>query len=491
MPAALMWARGLERRPSILRFERPEGTSWRVATQLMPGADAFTFTAPNLQYLMDSPTEFSAFALRTFTVNDEARTPVFRVAAHHAGTDAELDMLTRGIEAIVREARHIFGEYPAFDGNTYTFIADYVPWANGDGMEHRNSTVLTSASPIGTGRIDLLDTAAHEFFHVWNVERIRPASLEPFDFEEVNVSGELWFAEGVTSYYGPLLMKRTDLSSVRDFAQEMGRAIGTVATAPGRGIRSAVGMSRYAPFVDAAVSMDRTSVENTYISYYTWGEALGLGLDLMLRDRSGGKVTLDIVMRTLWERHGRPGGAAPGFVARPYTNDDLKAVLGDVAGDQAFAADFFARYVEGHEVIDYEPLLARAGLLWRPISPNAAYAGDLHLQDGTGGARVAASVPFGSPAYAAGIDRDDVIVSIGGTLVSAAADVERLIAARKPGDSVPVVFERRGQRVSSVMRLVADPRRELIPAEDAGQTLAPAQRQFRDAWLSSAARNAF
>ncbi len=123
-------------------------------------------------------------------------------------------------------------------------------------------------------------------------------------------------------------------------------------------------------------------------------------------------------MRTLWERFGRTNTPVAGVVERPYTLDDVKSVLGQVSGDPAFAADFFARYIEGRELVDYAPLLARAGLLWRPVAAGRASIGDVRLQMGSGGARVAAAVPFGSPAYQAGLDRDDVIVSIGGTLVS-------------------------------------------------------------------------
>jgi len=148
MPAAIIWGRGLEKRGLALRFEPPPGTSWRVATQLLTGRDAFSYSAPNLQYLMDSPTEVSAFALRTFTVGDNGRTPVFRVAVHHSGTDAELDAFVRDVESIVRETRYVFGEYPRFEGNTYTFIADYLLGNNDDGMEHRNSAVLTSSRSI-------------------------------------------------------------------------------------------------------------------------------------------------------------------------------------------------------------------------------------------------------------------------------------------------------------------------------------------------------
>ena len=166
----------------------------------MPGSGPFEFTAPNLQYLMDSPTEFGPVAIREF--KEDGR--VFRFAAHHTGTDDELDALVRDVQKIVREEGAIYGEFPAYEPGHYTFLADYLPYANGDGMEHRNSTVITSSSSIAQNRSGLLDTVAHEFFHNWNVERIRPRSLEPFNFEAANMSGELWLAEGFTQYYGPL-----------------------------------------------------------------------------------------------------------------------------------------------------------------------------------------------------------------------------------------------------------------------------------------------
>jgi len=490
MPAAIMWARGFERRPITMRFERPTGTSWRVATQLTPASDPLSFTAPNLQYLMDSPSEFGTFTLRSFTVPDDRRTPVFRVAVHHTGTDAEVDALARDVEAIVREERHIFGEYPPFEGNTYTFIADYLPWAHGDGMEHRNSTILTSSSSIQLDRLDLIDTIAHEFFHTWNVERIRPKSLEPFNFDEANMSGELWLAEGFTSYYGPLTLKRAGLINLRGFLRTMDEAIEKITTSPARQIRSAVEMSRLAPFVDAATSIDQTNFANTYISYYTWGTALGVGLDLSLRDRSDGKVTLDDFMRALWSRFGRPGIDVPGYVATPYTLDDVKNVLGTVAGDADFAKDFFARYIEGHEVPDYARLFGRAGILVR-AGTGRAFAGELTLQEEQGGVRITADVPYGSPAYQGGLERDDVLVSVGGTRVTRAAEVEKLVASRKPGEPLPVVYERRGVRVSTALKLTHDPRLTLTAIEETGQTLTDAQRRFREAWLSSAARNSF
>jgi predicted metalloprotease with PDZ domain len=484
MPAALMWARGFEMRPATLHFEAPAGSSWRVGTQLFPGDDPFTFTAPNLQYLMDSPTEFSAFSLRTFTVADAPGSPRIRLVVHHTGTDAELDAFAADAERIVREARQVWGEYPAFEGNTYTFVADYLPWASGDGMEHRNSTILTSSNSLRASRADLVDTLAHEFFHAWNVERIRPRSLEPFDLENANMSGELWLAEGFTSYYGPLISLRSGVTRIADFSNELSFLVNRVQNSPGRRVRSVEEMSRLAPFVDAATATDRTAFDNTYVSYYTWGAAVALGLDLSLRDRSDGKVTLDDFMRRLWQTHGKPGGKAPGYVDRPYTMADLKAALASVCGDAAFADDFFARYIQGRDVVDYQRLLARAGLVLRHTSPGQAFAGSFRMQDVQGRPRVVGSVPFGTPAYDAGLDRDDVILAVGGRDVSGAADVDRAIREARPGQQLPIVFERRGVRVSGVLRLVEDPDVEIVLAENTGQSVSPEQRRFRDAWLS-------
>jgi len=484
MPAALMWARGLERRAVTVRFEPPSGATWRVATQLYPGADAQTFTAPNLQYLMDSPSEFSAFALRTFTVDDGGRTPTFRIALHHEGSDEELNAYARDTEAIVREARNVYGEFPAFENNTYTFIADYLPWSGGDGMEHRNSTILTSSGSLKSSRGGLLGTVSHEFFHTWNVERIRPRSLEPFNFEEANVSGELWLAEGFTSYYGPLIMRRAGLTQIADYARSLAGPINDVTLSPGRRVRTAEEMSRFAPFVDAATSIDRTDFDNTFISYYTWGSAIGLGLDLSLRDRSNGRITLDHFMRALWREFGKSGERVPGYVEKPYGMADLKRVLGEVAGDPKFADDFFASFIQGHDIVDYKKLLARAGFVARPVNAGAAYMGNVGLQS-DGGAKIIRAVPFDSPAYEAGLERDDIIVSLAGEPVRGTDDIDRVLRQQKPGASVQVEFERRGSRTSGMLRLIEDPRIEVVPAEQAGQTLTADQRQFREAWLSS------
>ena len=159
MPAAFMWARGLDDRPITLTLTPPSGVKgqWTVATQLHAGTTPLQFTAPNLQYFIDSPTEFGPVAMRQFTTGGRT----FRFAAHHTGSDADLDRFIPDVQRIVREEGAIFGEYPAYEPGYYTFLADYLPYADEDGMEHRNSTVMTSSASIRGDRTRLLDTVSH------------------------------------------------------------------------------------------------------------------------------------------------------------------------------------------------------------------------------------------------------------------------------------------------------------------------------------------
>ena len=494
MPASLLWGVGMEARPATVRFIPPAERDWRVATQLYPSDDPLTFTAPNLSYLLDSPVEFSAFGDRSFIVtdpSDSAYAPTFRVAVHHEGTEAELARYAGNVERIVREMVTVFGEFPRFETGRYTFLADYVPSASSDAMEHRNSTVLSSPGALGSQ--GLLGSVSHEFFHVWNVERIRPRSLEPFDFERVNPSDELWLAEGFTNYYGALILQRAGLVLLSDTLNRFVSAIDIVRLGPGRQFRSAVDMSRLAPFTDAATAIDRTNWDNLFISYYTWGETLGLGLDLMLRaravDADAPAVTLDDYMRLLWARFGRFGGDTPGMVARPYALADTRAALADLTGDPAFADNFFDRFVEGHETIDFVPLFARAGLVLAPRAARRGWLGPVQFRFGREGARVVAPSPFDSPLYDAGIARDDVLMSIASRSFSSAGQIDEIIGDRSAGERVRVTYSRRGERRTTRVTLAEDPRLAVVAQERRGQRLTAAQRQFRRDWLGSQIEN--
>jgi len=480
MPAAVMWARGLDDRPSTITFVPPAGARWQVATQLYPGdgkpTSEFEFTAPNLQYLMDSPAEFGPVAMRQFAVGATH----FRFALHHTGSDAELDRFAQDAAKIVRQEGGIFGEFPQYEPGYYTFLADYLPYADGDGMEHRNSTVMTSAASIATSRTDLLDTVSHEFFHCWNVERIRPQGIEPFDFDRADMTGELWLAEGFTQYYGPLVLHRARLVDLAETARTLTGLIEAVRS-PAHLARSAEEASRMAPFIDGGRSIDRTNWSNTVISYYPYGGAIALALDLTLRDRTDGKTTLDDFMRAMWRTFGKPGGARPGYVDKPYSVRDAEATLAAVSGDAAFAHDFFAKYIEGREVADYARLLARAGFTVRPRNPGRAWLGDVRL-DTRRGVRVSTLAAPTWPLYAAGIDQDDELQQIDGTRIGGDQDLQAVLQRHKPGDVVSVAFvDRTRVQKSATITLAADPHVEVL---DAG-TLTPAQQEFRASWLGS------
>ena len=479
MPAAFMWARGFDDRPIVLTLTQPAGVGrpWTVATQLHPGSAPLQFTAPNLQYFIDSPTEFGPIAMRQFSAGGRT----FRFAAHHTGTDADLDRFLPDVQRIVREEAAVYGEFPDYEPGSYTFLADYLPYADEDGLEHRNSTVMTSSATIRGDRMRLFDTVAHEFFHCWNVERIRPRDLEPFDLDRPNMSGELWLAEGFTQYYGPLMLVRAGLANADVWRSVLTSFVDPIVAGPARGARSAVDMSRMAVFTDAGRPLDRTNWSDTVLSYYTFGGGIALALDLSLRERFN--RTLDDFMRAMWIAHGKPGGAREGYVDRPYTRADAEARLAEISA-RAFAREFFSRYIEGRDAADYARLLERAGFAMRKREPGRAWWGDVHMDSRTDGGHVL-EVPAGSPAYIAGLDRDDTVTQVGGDRITSQEEANAVIGRRKPGDKVPVTYvDRSGASKSATVTLAENPHLEIVEAG----SLTPAQRAFREAWLHSRTR---
>ncbi|HET9133564.1 MAG TPA: hypothetical protein VFN90_04620 [Gemmatimonadales bacterium] len=480
-PATFAWAVGLEAQPIAVQFVPPEGSGWRAATQLVPTADPLRFAAPDLQYFLDSPTLLGPLAIRSWTVAGAGRTDTIRLAMHHLGTDAEADAYAGKARKVVAEQVAIFGETARYDHGTYTFLAAYVPWASGDGMEHRNSTVLSSSSALARNEMGLLSTLSHEFFHSWNVERIRPRALEPFDFFRANPSDALWFAEGFTSYYTPLPIRRAGLMTDAQYAASIGGTLDAVINAPGRRYFSPMEMSLQAPFVDAATSVDPVNRANTFLSYYTWGAAIGLGLDLTLRERFPGR-SLDGFYRHLWTRY---GAGARYEVPTPYTVDDLERELGAYSGDAAWARQFFATYIRGRDVPDYAALLARAGFVLRRASDGATL-GRVSLSFREDGAEVTSTVLVGTPLHAAGVAEGDRLVSLNGVPVTAESWRTRTAAARI-GESSTLVFLQRGRQRTAQVAWATDPRLEVVPIEATGTAPTAAQTAFRADWLGSKA----
>lgn len=491
MPATLVWARGLDGREARVTLRQPAGKRWTAVTQLFPTDDPLSFTAPNLAYLLDSPIEFGPVEIRSFTVPacGAGTSHVIRVALHEERGSGLVDTLTTSVKRIVDEQRAMMGELPAFEPGHYTFLVDTLPWARGDGMEHRNSTVITTPSTGSGAPAAVVPTMAHELFHAWNVERIRPRSLEPFSFEGPNPSRELWLAEGVTSYVETLSELRAGTIGLEQALSSWSWAVSTVASGRGRRFRSAAEMSLMAQFVDGAKWNDRSNADGTYLSYYTYGHAIGLALDLSLRNRSDGNVGIDEFWRAMWLAHGKTGGSLPGYVDRPYTIDDVRLRLAEVSGDRRFADEFVDRYIEGREAADYAALLARAGFLFRQASPGTASLGDLRLEDRPSGVTVSEPPPPDSPVETAGIGQDDIIRSVDDRRLASVGQLHDVVRQKRAGETLRLVVERRSTARQVDLVLESDPRMEIVPIERAGGTLSVAQRAFRDAWLASRVSN--
>ena len=479
MPATFMWARGYDKEPIRVRFH-PFDPTWKVATQLPAASEPDTFWAPDLQYFMDSPTELSDFKLREWQVTDaHGRTETFRLALHDPGTEADADVYADRLKKLVPQHIALFGELPKFDYGSYTFIADFMPQDDGDGMEHRNSTFLTASQSLNRGNFTQhLNAASHEFVHAWNVKRFRPAELEPFDFTRANPTPSLWMAEGFTNYYGPLMIRRSGQSSVDAYLAQQTGALTAVVAGPGHTYGGPQEMSLRAPFADAAVSIDRTN-PNTFVSYYAYGQILGFALDLEIRQRFK-DLTLDDYMRALWRKYGAS--------FTPYRPADLRATLAAVTGDRAFADGFFRTYIEGNKAPDLGPLLVQAGLVLRAKSPDRAWLGVTRLR-AEGPELYVSQVPQpGSPLYLAGVDRDDRILAIGRLEIASDADWQDALSRLKPGEATTVRYVQRGRTVEAPLTVAADPTLEIVRAETTGETPTAAQLAFRDKWLGPDAK---
>ncbi len=481
MPATLVWAHGFEQAPSSLKFDVPAGSKWQVATELIPHENG-TWTAPDLDRLMDGPVELSEHAMPEWTIEGQQ----FRLSLHdlrtnHRGTNKEVADYARMCKAVVLEEEGVFGAFPHYDGGTYTFLVDYLPYASNDGMEHRDSTVITSPENLSDSAGELIGTVSHEFFHSWNVRRIRPRSLQPFDFERANMSGELWFAEGFTNYYGPLVLERAGISNLKEFASTVGGAVSTVLTAPGRAVHNVIGMSDQAPFVDAATSIDPTNFANAFISYYYYGEALALGIDLSIRTRFPGK-TLDDWMRTMWREH--PD------VQKPYTLGDLQHTLAETTGSAAFAEETFHRYIYGTEPMDYKGLLAHAGLLLRIEHPGEVWLGDSGKQPfkfSEDGVEITGNTLRDSPLYDAGLDVGDRITKWNDRTLKTQEELQAWLSEQKPGDHAVLQVETRAGKKSVNLLLAQRPKLEIVTYEQASLPITPQITNFRKEWLSSKA----
>jgi predicted metalloprotease with PDZ domain len=344
-------------------------SGWRVIAELPHGAAPDSFTAAGYDALVDAPVEAGNFDEFDF---DNAGAH-FRVAVD--ARDWDRGVLNEALHRITSYEVNLMRGAPFSE---YTFIFHIAPYADvgGGGMEHMNSTAIAASSTSSAAAI-----AAHEFFHAWNVKRIRPQTLEPVDYSKEQYTRALWFAEGVTNTYASFTLERTGLWTRQQFYSDLASQIADLESRSARKWQSAEESSLDAWFE----KYDGYNRPSRSISYYDKGQILGVMLDLAIRDATDDHKSLDDVMRRMNEEYARRG--------RYYddSNGVLRAV-NEVTGKDF--SGFFRRYVSGTDEIPYNKFLSIAGLqltlnATQPSDPTAAIeeiphpsARQLRIRDG-------------------------------------------------------------------------------------------------------------
>jgi predicted metalloprotease with PDZ domain len=413
-PAALlMFPKGEISSPSTVKVD-PYGT-WKIATGLPAVAgQPNTFRAANFDVLFDSPFEVSNFKEINFTVQGKPHKFVFTGEGNY-----DMQRIADDTTKIINECYKIFGDLPY---DNYVFIVNL---RGGGGLEHLNSTALQwnrfGFKPDGRYN-GFLSLVAHEFIHLWNVKRIRPDALGPFDYENENYTKLLWVAEGATSYYEGILLRRAGLMSDQMFLDSKASQILDLQTRPGRFETSLEDAS-----LDAWIKyyrQDENSINNQ-ISYYDKGDIVNMLLDVRIRTMSNGAKSLDDVMRYLYEEFAKKN--------KNFTPDDYQKASEIAAGGSL--EDFFDKYVRGTDEIDYDGILNGIGLKLNDdeTGEKQAYLG-ANLAE-TGGQLTVRSIPAGTPAYEYGLNTGDQIVAIDGIRANQSF-LTNYLGEKKPGDKV-------------------------------------------------------
>jgi predicted metalloprotease with PDZ domain len=466
--ATLMYVDGFLSAPSTVRV-MPRG-DWKIATGLPPVAnERDTFHAANYDALYDSPFLVSDFKVLPF----EVRNVPHRIVVDGEG-NYDPERLRRDVQKIVETAAGVVGEIPYHD---YTFLLMLHPTSGGGGLEHLNSTALTfrrfNFRPDTEYR-NFLTLAAHEFFHAWNVKRIRPDALGPFDYTGENYTRLLWVAEGITSYYENLIVRRAGLMSEKDYLDDLARSIRALQNTPGR-----LEMSLEEASFDAWIKYyrpDENSI-NSSVSYYDKGAIVGALLDLEIRRRSAGAKSLDDVMRYLYAEFFKQ--------QRNYAPADFQRAAELMAGSSL--EEFFSRSVRGREELDYNAALNGVGLQLETFAGDRTKPAAERAYFGATLAQVnerlnVTNVLAGSPAYTQGLSAGDQIVAVDG----ARATLDFLNARlndKKPGDEVRLTVFRTDELRHLSVKLGARPDNGLRVVTVKNPT--PAQSRLYEQWMGT------
>jgi len=428
-------------RPYDVRLELPPG--WRTSVTGMPDApDAAPnhYVAPDFDTLVDSPIVAGNPTIHRFTVDGK---PHLLVDVGEGGVfDGPRAM--QDVQRIVEADRRFWGSLPY---DKYVFFN--LLTGSGGGLEHRNS-VMMMASRFATGSrrtyVSWLGLVSHEYFHLWNVKRLRPIELGPFDYEHENYPRSLWISEGLTDYYGLLQLRRAQLISEREFLLGLSDAIRELQTTPGRLTQTA----EMASF-DAWIKQYRPDENtiNSVISYYTKGSVLGFLLDAQVRAATNGANSLDDVMRLAFQRYSG---------ARGFTPQDFRKTASDVAGVDL--GPWFARALETTEELDYKPALEWLGLAFpsgraRPPDTPGWLGGKMKFESGR---MLFDNVPRGTPAYDAGVNPGDELLAIDDVRVAPSQEeLDKRLAAYRPGRKVTLLVAHLDEIKRLPATLVAEP----------------------------------
>ena len=404
--SVFMYVDGAKGDPVTLDIKPYRG--WKVTTGLDRVA-ANRFNAATYDELIDCPTDIGTAPVKTFRVRGKEH----RVLIHGEQNWGH-DRVTRDSKRIVEEAARMFGGLP-YDHYTFLFFATSGPALGG--LEHRNSTAITLNPWIGRPAKSyerVLEVTSHEFFHLWNVKRIRPTALGPFDYERETYTKLLWVMEGITSYYDDLICERAGLYPDGRYLKKVAEAIEKYREKPSR-LRQSLTASSFDTWL-WRYEGDGNSV-NRMMSYYEKGSLVGMCLDLEIRRRTSNRKSLDDVMRHLWSDVAQKG--------RTLEEDDLRPIVERVAG--ASFKEFFDKYVDGTAEVPFESFLKVCGLELVKEPPKGDDAKDepkalawLGIGTRANGERPSiANVAEGSPAWRDGLSPGDEIVAVDGAKATA------------------------------------------------------------------------
>lgn len=466
-PRTYLYVVGRKAEPVALTLATPPGAKiWKIATSLDPAESASGasepavrgFTAPSYDVLADAPIEMGDFAEEKF----EAGGKPHSVVLYGQYSSADRAKLVSYCKKVAETETAFFGDAP-FHRYIFQFRSNAGRTGGGGGLEHLGSTEITMSSNVEDR---LRSVIAHEYFHLWNVKRIRPFVLGPFDYVDPPRTANLWWSEGVTSYYGDLLSRRGGLNTDAEYLKHLGDTIALLQNNPAR-LRVSADQSSLHVF-DANNSQGFGG-----LSYYTKGELIGLCLDLKIRELTKGVHNLDEVIRALYVQCGKGNG--PGFA-----EDDIKKTVNKISGQDL--SDYYDQLARSTEELPFAACLSSVGLtLTRVETPVAIPDAGMTLQpDRQFQTLSVGELTADGAAAKAGLKTGDRIVAVGDQNDMRA--MGQLLRTTAPGKPLTITVMREGARSEIAFTMGSANRYPWQITLD--PTASPEKQRLRRQWLT-------